>query len=73
MQLKNVIHRDIKNANILLCIPEKKLSTEFDLRKKISQGDLARTVNILLKQDDFGEIVVKIGDFGFSTFLNEHE
>lgn len=27
----------------------------------------------MLKQEDFGGIVVKIGDFGFSTFLKEQE
>ena len=54
MKYIKAIHRDIKNANILLHFPEK--STFRD--KPMSEIDLLED-----------EVEVKLADFGFSTIL----
>lgn len=73
MQDFGILHRDIKNANILLCLPADKIQTVFKCDKKSKSIRLAKLVGEMLEQDDFGGLEVKLGDFGFATYLSEQE
>jgi serine/threonine protein kinase len=54
-----VIHRDIKNANILLHFPKLEKVDKF----QYTECNLTRAENV----------EVKLADFGFSTILNDGE
>ena len=57
----------------MLCLPADKIQKVFKCDKKSKSIRLAKLVGEMLEQDDFGGLEVKLGDFGFATYLSEQE
>ena len=73
-----ILHRDIKNANILLHMPKINPSQGGFLHgngQKLKGSKLIRTVTEMLDTNSPGNITVavKLGDFGFATTLGQDE
>lgn len=75
MNEKGILHRDIKNANILLHLPPPPSRTAAG--EKLAKFRGARIIRELTDTLDSSEhrknVQVKLGDFGFATQLGEDE